>query len=80
MCNVVLESPDGRISRRASTNVRGIGEFKHLLPGNYTLSFVDNKDKPWPARREISVRSGEVLPLRVELTEAAAPTLENTDS
>lgn len=72
-CDILLSSPDGKIKRRAQTNIRGIGEIKHLLPGEYELRFVDNRDKPWPAVRTVSVRSGEMLPLRVELTEADAP-------
>ncbi|MEZ5338623.1 MAG: hypothetical protein R3F46_10185 [bacterium] len=76
-CDILLESTDGRISRRTSTNIRGIGEFRHILPGSYELRFVDGKDKPWPAVREVNVRSGQVLPLRVELTEEEAPRLED---
>ena len=72
-CDVVLESPDGKISRRTSTNIRGIGEFRYLLPGDYIVRFVDARDNPWPAVREVSLRSGETRPLRVELSEKDAP-------
>jgi hypothetical protein len=72
-CDVLLDSIDGRIEQRVSTNLRGIGEFKHLLPGDYQLSFVDGKDKAWPAVRRFSVRSGQVLSLRIELSEVDDP-------
>ncbi|MCB1188314.1 hypothetical protein KDL29_14210 [bacterium] len=71
-CDILLQTEDGNVTRRTTTNIRGIGEFKYILPGDYVLKFVDTKDKAWPAVREVSVRSGEVLPIRVELTEAEA--------
>lgn len=72
-CDVLLQSPDGRVQQRVSTNLRGIGEFRYLLPGEYQVSFVDGKDKPWPAVRQLNLRSGEVLSLRVELSEVDDP-------
>ena len=72
-CDIVLESPDGRIQQRQATNIRGIGEFQYLVPGEYYLRFVDAKDKAWPAMRYISLRSGETISIRVELSESIDP-------
>jgi len=72
-CDILLESEDGRISQRQTSNIRGISEFKYLVPGNYFVRFVDSKDKPWPAVRYVSIRSGQILSFRVELTEEHDP-------
>ena len=69
-CTVVLSDSNDRELQRSSTNIRGITEFKHIVPGKYILRFTDNKNQSWPAERYIKLESGRVLAVRVELNEA----------
>ena len=50
---------------------RGIQYIKQLLPGKYTLKFLDNQGNFYPAIREVNIDAGDSVPVEVDLNDTS---------
>jgi hypothetical protein len=74
-CTDQLWNAKGHQIADAATDNNGVVYFKNVVPGKYTIKFVDGNGEYYPAEATVSVSSAESLPVKVELSEAptAAP-------
>ena len=71
-CTCQLYNSKGNQISEMSTDFNGIGYFRAVPPGTYTIKFTDAQYNPYPAQKTVTIQAGESLPVQVELNEAPA--------
>jgi hypothetical protein len=71
-CALVLLNAKGAQIQMEPTDYYGIGYFKQVKPGTYTVKFQDNDGNFFPAEYTIEVSAGASEYLDVELSQAPA--------
>lgn len=57
----------GKQISEMSTDFNGIGYFRAVPPGTYTIKFCDNQYNFYPAVKQVTLASGDSLPVNIEL-------------
>ena len=63
-----LYTARGKQISEMSTDSNGIGYFREIPPGTYTVKFCDNAYKHYPAVKTVTLAPVESLPVQVELS------------
>lgn len=73
-CTMVLLNSKGAQIAQEHTDYYGIGYFKGVKPGSYTVKFIDKDGNFYPAEYPVDVSAGDSQYLDVELGQAPAAT------
>lgn len=73
-CTVNVYTKAGKQIQQQSTDHMGIGYIKSLAPGMYRLTFEDIDGNLYPAEEWVTVRSGDSLPVKIELSKGPETT------
>ena len=68
-CAMVLFNSKGVQIQVENTDYYGIGYFKQVKPGKYTVKFLSGDDTYYPAERAVDVSAGSSEYLDVELSQ-----------
>jgi hypothetical protein len=63
-----LYNSKGNQISEMSTDFNGIGYFRAVPPGTYTVKFCDNKYTFYPAVKTVTLQSDDSLPVQIELS------------
>lgn len=72
-CTVQVFNEAGKQVQEVPTDNVGLLFLKNMKPGTYTLKFISNKDKMYPAEKTVTVRSDGNEVVDVDLDEKPLP-------
>jgi hypothetical protein len=67
-CVVQLFNADGKQIQEMDTDWNGLRYFKDLMPGTYSVKFIDQQGVNYPATKSVKLVAGASEVLTVELT------------